>query len=634
MACGYWGKILKINLENLNISVDYPDNLFYRTYMGGACLGAYYLLKEMPPGTDAFDPANIMVFSPGIATGARGPGLARHTVITKSPLSGGIGESQAEGLWGSELKRAGWDAIVISGRAQTPIYISISDSTVSFKSAEELWGKSVADVHGSIVSDSGDPGTRVAVIGQAGENMVRYASIITDLAFAHNRLGVGAVMGSKNLKAISVRGTMDVCVSDPVSLESLNDFFSKHFSENSVSQATHEFGMGGLATGLCRDGLVASRNYRSSFMPGVEKTLNSENILSHNAGDINCFNCPQACQKKTTAPGLSDTPYAAPELELLCMFGSNCGIPEYSKLLEINELCYSYGLDRNSTGSVIAFVMDAWDRGLIDQDHLSGIELGDEIPAFGNGDAALALIHAIALRRGLGAILAEGTQRAAAVLGNKFLDLAVQSKGVELPAHDPRTKAMLGLGYAISPIGPSTEVVEHDTDFDETAPVWMIHQNHTMGVLRPMRADILDEYKTGLAYRLQQVFSFMDSLCLCIFAFVPVRFLQYHHISTLLQAVCGWDISLFELMQLGRRRITMFRVFNLREGLSARDDWLPEKVFQPIPDGPRKGQKMDKSALRRAIKDYYTLAGWDRDTGVPTRVSLAELDISWCDEYL
>ena len=196
-----------------------------------------------------------------------------HTVITKSPLSGGIGESQAEGLWGSELKRAGWDAIVISGRAQTPIYISISDSTVSFKSAEELWGKSVADVHGSIVSDSGDPGTRVAVIGQAGENMVRYASIITDLAFAHNRLGVGAVMGSKNLKAISVRGTMDVCVSDPVSLESLNDFFSKHFSENSVSQATHEFGMGGLATGLCRDGLVASRNYRSSFMPGVEKNI-------------------------------------------------------------------------------------------------------------------------------------------------------------------------------------------------------------------------------------------------------------------------------------------------------------------------------------------------------------------------
>jgi aldehyde:ferredoxin oxidoreductase len=599
--------------------------------MGGACLGAYYLLNEMEAGLDAFDPGNLLVFATGVATGAPGPGLARHTVITKSPLTGGIGESQAEGFWGSELKNAGFDAIVIRGKAKEPAYISIVDDGVEIKSAKSIWGKFVADAHEAIVSQMGDPQTRIALIGPAGENLVRYASIITDLAFAHNRTGVGAVMGSKNLKALAVRGHGRVEVADPKTVNRIYSYFAENFKENAVSKATHELGMGGLTASLCSSGLIASKNYESSYFENIEKAIGPEVVRPSLGENIDCYSCPQGCQKKidaSKAPGV-DVRYAAPELELLGMYASNCCIDDYQTLLKINEACYKYGLDRNSSGGVVAFVMECYERGILTKEELGGLEL-----RFGSREGVLKLLEMIAFRTGIGDVLAEGTKRASEKIGKGTHGFAMQSKGVELPTHDPRAKGMVGLGYAVSPIGPCTEVVEHDTDFDDAAPAWMIEHNKTVGVLNRIRPDSVDDSKTRLFYNLQMVFSLMDSLCLCIFAFVPVRFLRYREMTELLSAVTGWEVSLWELMKVGERRINLFRVFNIREGLKASDDWLPERMFSPIPGGPRKGHKMDKKALKGAIRLYYQMAGWDGKTGIPKKAKLIELDIPWAIKHL
>lgn len=626
MAYGYNGKILKVNLSTKEIGVDEHDEYFYRTYMGGATLGAYYLLKEMKPKIDAFDPEALIVFAPSILTGTPAPGFARHSVICKSPLTGAIADSQAGGFWGPELKFAGYDAIVVKGRASEPVYLWISDGNVEIRPASHIWEKTTGETQSIIRNELGDDKVRVLSIGPAGERLVRFACIINECKHANGRLGMGAVMGSKNLKAIAARGHGEIKLKDREIVLKWAKWFSRNFMDNPVNAGLHDLGTGEILMALNKDGQLPTRNFQTGFFEGAEaisaETMHST-IFQKGEG---CYACPVRCKRvvKAEYPYPIDPLYGGPEYETLAALGSNCGVSSIAAVAKGNELCNKYGLDTISTGATIAFAMECYENGIINQKDTGGVEL-----RFGNADAMLEMVELIAKREGVGDILAEGTKRAAQRFGKEAEKFAIQVKGLEAGMHDARVKGMVGFGYAVSPVGADHVVVEHDTDFDFNAPEIFVEQVKALGLLQRCKTSGLDYQKIRMFCYLQYHFSFMDSLCLCVFAFAPVRAFKMAHLVDIANAVSGWELSLWEIMKLGERRINMFRVFNEREGFTPEDDWLPERFFEPIKDGPRQGATYSRQELREMRDLYYRLMNWDSKTGVPTEAKLIELDLAW-----
>jgi len=626
MVYGYNGKILKVNLSTKEVGVDEPDEYFYRTYMGGATLGAYYLLKEMKPKIDAFDPEALIVFAPSILTGTPAPGFARHSVICKSPLTGTIADSQAGGFWGPELKFAGYDAIVVKGRASEPVYLWISDGKIEIKQASHVWGKTTGETQNIIQKELSDNKVQVLTIGPAGEKLVRFACIISGCKHANGRLGMGAVMGSKNLKAIAARGHGGIEIKDREIVLKWAKEFSTNFMDNPSNAGLHDLGTGEILTGMNKDGQLPTRNFQTGFFEGAEaisaETMHST-IFQKGEG---CYACPVRCKRvvKAERPYQVNPLYGGPEYETLAALGSNCGVSNIAAVAKGNELCNKYGLDTISTGATIAFAMECYGNGIINQKDTGGVEL-----RFGNADAMLEMVELIAKREGIGDILAEGTKRAAHRFGKGAEKFAIQVKGLEMGMHDGRVKGMVGLGYAVSPVGADHVVVEHDTDFDFNAPEVFVEQMKTLGLLQRCKTSGLDYQKIRMFCYLQFHFSFMDSLCLCVLAFAPVRTFKMSHLTDVASAVTGWELSLWEIMKLGERRVNMFRVFNGREGFTPEDDWLPERFFEPIKDGPRQGATYSRQELKEMRDLYYRLMNWDPKTGVPTEAKLIELDLSW-----
>ena len=629
MTTSYTGKVLHVDLSAGRLWVEEPESEnphFYRMYGGGSCLGTYYLLKEIVPGTEAFDPGNVLVFAGSAVSGAKAPGLARYAVLAKSPSTGGVGEALAEGHWGPELKRAGFDAIVIGGKAASPVYLSIRDGETTLRDATALWGKDTGETLDTVRAELGDPGAHVACIGPAGERLVRYASIVSDGTFMNARTGMGAVMGSKKLKAIAVRGAAPVPTADPARVAELSRQFARGFQENFVNKAVFDGGTAAFLGYLNGGGLTSTRNARTTHWTDAA-TVSGEVIhKEHFDHRVPCFSCPASCHR--TLKGVDrygvDARYGAPELEVLMGFGNGCEIGDLGTLLKINELCFRYGLDTVSAGVTTAFAMECAEEGLLEED---GLDLG-----FGNAAAVLQLIEHIALRSGIGDLLAEGTMRAAEAIGPRAKDLAMHVKGLELPLHDPRTKAMLGLSYALSTTGPDDMAVEHDTDYDEDAPQLFMDRVKPLGIWKRRAATDLGPEKVRMLCYLQQVFSFMDSLCLCKFAFAPCRYYSFTEMVDLISAVSGWETSLWDLQKLGERRLAMQRVFNIREGLSPADDRLPPRVYEPIETGPNQGVRMDRDVTEAAKQTYYHMRDWDPQTGWPSQEKLAELGLGWLQE--
>lgn len=626
MAYGYNGKILKVNLSTKEVGVDEHDEYFYRTYMGGATLGSYYLLKEMRPKTDAFDPEALIVFAPSILTGTPAPGFARHSVICKSPLTGTIADSQAGGFWGPELKFAGYDAIVVKGRASEPVYLWISDGKVEIRPASHIWEKTTGETQAAIRDELRDDKVRVLSIGPAGERLVRFACILNECKHANGRLGMGAVMGSKNLKAIATRGYGGIKIKDREIVLKWAKWFSRNFMDNPTNAGLHDLGTGEILIALNEDGHLPTRNFQTGFFEGAEaisaETMHST-IFQKGEG---CYACPVRCKRivKAEHPYQIDPIYGGPEYETLASLGSNCGVNNIAAVAKAGELCNRYGLDTISTGATIAFAMECYENGIINQKDTEGVELH-----FGNADAMVKTVESIAKREGIGNILAEGTKRATQRFGKEAEKFAIQVKGLESAMHDARVKGMVGFGYAVSPIGADHVQVEHDTDFDFNAPEIYVEQVKALGLLQRCKTSGMDYQKIRMFCYLQYHFSFMDSLCLCVFAFAPVRTFKMAHLVEIANAVTGWELSLWEIMKLGERRINMFRVFNEREGFTPEDDWLPERFFEPIKDGPRQGATYSRQELKEMRELYYGLMNWIPETGIPTKAKLIELDLSW-----
>lgn len=614
---GITGRILRVDLTRREIRVEEPDELFYRTYWGGSGLTAYYLWKEVPRGADPLGPENVLVFAPGPLTGLPIPGAGRNSVGAKSPLTGGFGDSQAGGFWGAELKRAGFDAVVIKGRAEAPVYLWIHDGEAEIRDAGHLWGRPTAEVQRAIRDELGNEGVRVAQIGPGGERLVRFACVTNDLKDYAGRGGMGAVMGSKNLKAVAVRGHKAPEAANPDRIHELARWLGQN--RDRLAGGLHDTGTAGGLVALSASSGLPTLNFRRGSFEGAEKIGGQtmrDTILVDREG---CFACPIRCKRVVAAkePWPIDPAYGGPEYESLAALGSMCGVDDLKAVAKANELCGAYTIDTISTGVTIAFAMECFENGILTKDDTDGIEL-----RFGNAEAMLAMVEKIARRDGIGDLLAEGSWRAARRIGKGAERFAMQIKGQEVPMHEPRLKHGLGVGYAVSPTGADHCHNLHDTLFEkEGANMEMVR---SFGFLKPLPAQDLSEEKARLLYYVSNWRHFDNIAVMCLF--VPWSVLQ---LEELVRAATGWNTTAFEMQKAAARAVTLARLFNLREGFTAADDKLPERFFEAFTDGPLAGVGVPKEKHEQRVHDYYELMGWDRETGVPTVTHLHELGLGW-----
>jgi aldehyde:ferredoxin oxidoreductase len=621
MPFGYNGRVLRVNLSNESVTIENPDEKFYRMYLGGEGFIAYYLLREVKPGIDPLGPENKLIFAAGPLTGAPIPGCGRNSIGAKSPLTGGFGESEVGGSWGAELKRAGFDAIIIEGEAREPAYLWVHDGEAEIRDAKHLWGKETGETQSIIREELGDKLVRVASIGPGGENLVRFACVIVDLRDAAGRTGMGAVMGSKKLKAVAVRGRGKVEIYNPEKLKDLTKWLNQNM--NKLAYNFHNYGTGAMMDAGVASGNLPVRNFRDGLFAGYEN-LDARTIKrTISIGMEGCYACSIRCKKivKIGDPWNADPSYGGPEYEALAALGSNCGIDDLQAVAKANELCNRYSLDAISTGVVIAFTMECYENNILTRKDTDGLDL-----RFGNAEAMVKVVEKIANREGIGKILAEGVKRASKIIGGGSEKFAMHVKGLEIPMHEPRLKRALGLGYAVSPTGADHAHNMHDTGLVSSGP--MLNALSSLGILEPIPLEDLGPGKIRAFIYYVDWRVLDNSLLIC--DFLPWDFNQKTDIVT---AVTGWNTSMWDLMKAGERITTMARIFNLREEFTKVDDWLPERFFSPKRDGALSKTSLNAESLRDAIELYYEMMGWD-NRGVPTRAKLEELGIGWTYKYV
>ncbi len=625
MVRGVANRILRVNLSDGTVRVDEPDEAFYRTYLGGAGFVSYYLLKEIPRGADALSPENVLVFAGGPMTGTGMPGAARNGIGAKSPLTGGLAKSEVGGFFGHELKRADFDAIVVEGKAEKPVYLWVHDGEAEIRDASHLWGKTVLEAHDAIEAELGQRFIRTALIGPAGEKMARVACVINDLRNAAGRGGLGAVMGSKNLKGIAARGRKTPDMADPEKIREMSKWMNNNFMNFPMSRNFHELGTGIGLPGRIVTGDLPIRNWSDGYMEGLEN-ITAETIRDTvRVGMDACPGCQVRCKKvvEFQEPYPVSRRNGGPEYETIAAFGSMCVIDDLKALCRANELCSLYSLDSLSTGAAISFAMECFENEILTTKDTGGIEL-----RFGNIQAMLQAIELIARREGIGDVLAEGSKRAAEIIGRGAEEFSIEVKGLSLGLHDPRLGHGQALMYSVAPHGADHMTALFDAGYIQEGPA--IEALCSLGgATGPLPANDLSPEKVAMAKAVHLSRLFSDSLVHCFF--VPWSINQQ---AEIVRAVTGWDYTVFEAMRVGERVATLGRAFNLREGLTAADDWLPKRFFSPTPRGALKDTALDREAMTNGLHTFYAMMGWDRETGVPTAERLAEFGIGWVGDEI
>jgi aldehyde:ferredoxin oxidoreductase len=611
-------RILRIDLTERRLWVDEHDEAWYRRYVGGRGAAAYYLMNTLP-AVDPLGPDNLLIFSPGVLTGTSLPGSGRHGVGGKSPLTGGLGSSEAGGWWGAELKRAGFDGIVIQGRADAPVYLWIHDGEVEFRPAEHLWGRLTGEVHAAIQTELGDERVRVSQIGPAGENLVRYAAIINNANRAAGRTGLGAVMGSKNLKAIAVRGTAQALgVADRRGLAEVSKWLGANYK--TLAGWAVNLGTPGSVNWLNSISGLPTRAFRDPDFAGADNISGELMHATILEGRDTCNVCPITCKQVVRiddGPFKVDPHYGGPEYETLAAFGANCGIDDLAAVAKANELAAAYGLDTISTGVTVAFVMECFEKGLLGPEQTGGWSLH-----FGDAPGMLQAIEMIGRGVGFGVEMGRGSARLAADLGGAALELAMHVRGQELPMHEPRLKPGLGMGYMISPTG--ADHMHNIDDIVYMSPTNALARVAAAGVAGPVPQHDLGPRKVDVYYHETNWAHFLDCAVICMF--YPYH---YHHLADALGAAAGWEVSVDEIMTIGRRVATLSRLYNLREGLDPSQERLPKRFFTPFPRGGLAGERLDPAALEQAKAAYFARMGWSADGGRPLPETLAALDLDW-----
>jgi len=616
---GYNGKRLVVDLTKREIHTETPDEVWYRKHLGGMGSVAYHLLSTVEAQTDPLGPDNVLVMSTGVITGAPFSGSGRNAVGGKSPLTGGFGEADAGGFWNAELKHAGFDEIIFTGKASEPAWLWINEGEAELRDGSSLWGLEVGDCQDEMREATGEPQAKTALIGPAGERMVRIACVINDLSHVAGRSGMGAVMGSKNLKGVAVRGRNPPELADPDRVKELARSLVKRVETE--ARGLHEYGTGAAMDAYAKTGNLPTRNFRDGDWPHAREIDAIAIKEKHRVGMGTCYSCAVRCKKEVELkePYRVERRYGGPEYETLGAFGSDCGVSDLPAICKANELCQRLGIDTIGAGTTIAFAMECYEEGIIDDETTGGVKLN-----FGDAEAMLKTVELIGKREGIGDVLAEGSRRASRVFGEESRRYLVEVKGQEAPMHEPRLKRGLGLGYAVSPTGADHNHNLHDTvmnarSYDSLRPLG-IYEEVPVYSLGPDKVRL---FKSQMQMRVL-------ANCLSVCQFPPWRFSEYRD---LVQAVTGWDVSMHELVQVAERTLALAKIFNLREGFTREDDWLPPRFFQPQTSGALSETSVDPAVLRKAVDTYYEMMGWD-EYGAPTEGTLYRLSIGWASQHL
>ncbi|MFW9782616.1 MAG: aldehyde ferredoxin oxidoreductase family protein [Candidatus Heimdallarchaeota archaeon] len=619
-------KILDIDLTNKEITTKTLSGDIYKLYPGGSALGVYLLLQEIAPNIDPFSPNNLVIFSVSPFTGLPVSGTSRLTVTTKSPLTGGCGDAQAGGDFPAMLKANGYDSIIIRGKSEKPSYVYINGESVEIKDAKNIWGKITGEAEDIINDEIGNNKLEIAQIGPAGENLVRYACIINKLTRANGRNGTGAVMGSKNLKAIVVQRQKSITPYDKQGFELLTKSPEMKARIKGFADGFGLHGTGSTVIPMNRSGFLATRNYSQGYLEDAVnidgRTLSESGFLK---GRETCYACAVRCKRVVEIPGKVDPKYGGPEYETNATFGSYCGVTDLETVCICNQICNMYGLDTISAGATIAFVMDCFEKGILTKEQTEGLEV-----KFGNQEVLPILVEKIAKREGFGDLLAEGSKRVADQLGDEAQKLFMGVKGQEFPAHMPQQKPGLGIVYATNPYGADHQTTEHDTMIAIPGNPFKGRTDLIGSYDHYETSTILDENKMRYIFDGQCYYSTLNSIGLCTFSWgFAWQLYGPEQLLDLCKYGIGWEVTIKEILEIGERCLNMMRQFNAREGFTREDDKLPERAFEPIPEGPGKGTGINKEEFINAQNMYYKIAGWDEDTGNPTNETLKKLKLDW-----
>ena len=595
----YCGKLLRINLTDGTISTEPIDPAKARKYVGGRGLGTRYLADEIDPAVDPLSPANKLILAAGPLTGTRAPAAGRYMAITKSPLTGTVACSNSGGYWGAELKFAGWDMVVIEGRAAAPCYVTIRDGEAAIHDAAALWGKLVGAATDALLEAFGDPKARVLLIGPAGERLSPIAAIMNDRYRAAGRSGVGAVMGSKNLKAVVVRGTGKVEPPDPENARELLKALRQKIKDNAVTgQTLPTYGTSALVNVINESGIYPTNNFQTAYFAEADQASGEALAEKYLTGKDVCYACPIACGRYCRA---GDVEGGGPEYETVWAYSADCGVSDLPAVIGANKWCNEYGLDTISAGATIACAMELAEKGILPAGDVDGPAL-----RFGSGEAIVEWTRKMGAGEGLGAKLALGSYRFAELYGAPELSMSVKKQ--ELPAYDPRGVQGHGLQYATSNRGGC-----HVRGYMISPEI--------LGI--PEKLDPLSlEGKAEWVKLFQDLTAVIDSLGICLFTSFALGADDYRD---LFNAHVGEDWTTEQVLAAGDRIWNMERVFNLAAGIDPGQDTLPKRLLtEPLPEGGAKGQV---HRLGELLPQYYGCRGWGAD-GVPSQEKLAELALT------
>ncbi|MHC4461313.1 MAG: aldehyde ferredoxin oxidoreductase family protein [Planctomycetota bacterium] len=596
---GYCGKLLRLNLATGEIKKEKLDLELAKKFIGGRGLATYFLSQQVPASADPLGPENKIIFATGPLTGTKAPASARYMVVTKSPLTGTVACSNSGGFWGPELKHAGFDFIIVEGKSDRPCYISINDDTVEIRDAEKYWGRLVSETTDMLLQEAPDPNSRILTIGPAGEKLSLLAAVINDKYRAAGRSGVGAVMGSKNLKAIVVRGTGK---SEPAKVELTKKVLSavlKKIRQNDVTaKGLPTYGTAILVNVINECGVYPTNNFQKSHFEAAEKTSGEALAEKYLVKNVACYHCPIACGRRSRLDGIEAE---GPEYETTWAYSADCGVNDLEAVIKANNWCNEYGLDTISAGTTIACAMEMYEKGIIKPDEIDGPPLN-----FGSAEAIVEWTRKMGAGEGFGAKLALGSYRLAQSYGVPELSMSV--KKLELPAYDPRGIQGYGLQCATSNRGGC----------------------HVRGYLISPEIlglpEALDRFslegKAVWVKAFQDITVVIDSLGLCLFTSFAIGADDYRD---MFNAIVGENWTTDKLLDAGERIWNLERNFNLNAGIEPEQDKLPKRLLEePIPDGPSKGHVHHLAEL---LPQYYKERGWN-EKGVPTEERLTKLGIA------
>ncbi len=607
MANGFWMKALRVNLTDGTLSDEALDESLLKKLIGGAGMGAHYLYQEVPASVNPLDEANLLLFTTGPYQATKLPGSAKFSIVSRSPLTGGFMDTAAGGSFGHRLKQSGYDFLVISGKSASPVYLLVDEGNAQLVPADGLWGRDSFETCEHIQASY--PGTSVAAIGKAGEHQVACACVYVDCYSAAGRGGLGAVMGSKLLKAVAVRGSRFPEASDPAAQEELEKRHKKSITQ--ISAPLREGGtVGGLVPGS-EAGNLPVKNWSLSSWPGHAEKIGLPGYNDMLKPKLHpCLYCTVACHRSsdTDMPGGWHYRGPAPEYETLALLGGSCMIDDLELLVQANDYCNRMGIDTITAGSCAAFAMEALERG-----HTRG-HLPDYSFNWGDGRGLLVFLEELVAKRGFGGLFSQGIRKGAEHFDPEASAYACHVKGMDIPGHDPRVYYNMALNYATGNRGAC-----HMRAYSQIS---------TMGALLPEAGidtapapDTLD----GAAHVVkvyQDFAAFYNCTVMCQFMIWGGFSLQ--DMTDCINAVTGWNLTVQEIMEAGERVFTLQRMLNNRYGIGAADDTLPKRFFEASPDEPRKGKSPEPFA--DAMAELYRERGWD-DQGRPTRQKVASLGL-------